>query len=102
MSTPGGLHYGFGLAEATGDLPGSVYPVLRRMLDAGWLTDRWEVGGPEGRPPRRYYELTDVGRGEIVELLRAVVDDPRWRPWLSDEVRANLGPEVRRVRDREP
>jgi DNA-binding PadR family transcriptional regulator len=43
---------------------GVVYPLLTRLLDAGWLADGWEQG-VEGRPPRRYYELTEDGRGEL-------------------------------------
>ena len=99
MADPRGLHYGLGLARTTGDIPGSVYPLLGRMLDAGWLMDGWEPR-PENRPPRRYYELTDAGRVELARLLGTVVDDPRYAVWLSEKVRSNLGPEVRRVRDR--
>jgi PadR family transcriptional regulator PadR len=100
MTEPRGRHYGLGLARETGDLPGSVYPLLRRMLDEGWLVDGWESDVPSDRPPRRYYELTAVGQEQLVRLLRTVQDDPRYQAWVTDRVRATLGAEVRRVRDR--
>jgi PadR family transcriptional regulator PadR len=42
------------------DLPtGTVYPALRRMEEAGWLSGQWsEVGGRR----RRTYRLTAAGR----------------------------------------
>jgi DNA-binding PadR family transcriptional regulator len=42
------------------DLPtGTVYPALRRLEEAGWLTGSWsEVGGRR----RRTYRLTAAGR----------------------------------------
>lgn len=43
---------------------GSLYPILQRLEDAGWLTSRWELeeyAASRGRPPRRYYKLTGTG-----------------------------------------
>lgn len=42
------------------DLPtGTVYPALRRLEEAGWLSGQWsEVGGRR----RRTYRLTAAGR----------------------------------------
>jgi PadR family transcriptional regulator len=59
-----GRHHGFDIMEAT-DLPsGTVYPALRRLEDERLVRSRWEkaeVAQREGRPPRRYYELTPAG-----------------------------------------
>lgn len=43
---------------------GSCYPILIRLEDAGWLTSHWEDIEPseEGRPRRRYYQLTMIGQ----------------------------------------
>lgn len=45
---------------------GTLYPLLTRLKNAGLLAYRWEES-TQG-PPRKYYELTDVGRSFLVEL----------------------------------
>ena len=45
---------------------GTLYPLLTRLKNAGLLTYRWEES-TQG-PPRKYYELTEQGRGFLVEL----------------------------------
>src|SRR5580765_5290533 len=42
---------------------GTMYPILLRLEDAGWLTSRWEAQKAEdlGRPRRRFYKLTPSG-----------------------------------------
>ena len=51
------------------DLPeGTVYPVLRRLDEAGLLTSDWsEVGGRR----RRTYRLTDAGKTALVQQVSA-------------------------------
>jgi len=59
-----GLRHGFDVLDATGLPSGTVYPILRRMEDAGLVRSSWEpvrLAREEGRPPRRYYELTGAG-----------------------------------------
>ncbi|KUJ67001.1 PadR family transcriptional regulator [Streptomyces albus subsp. albus] len=41
---------------------GTVYPILERMVDAGWITRYEETGEHPGRPKRYYYELTAAGQ----------------------------------------
>jgi PadR family transcriptional regulator len=55
--------YGLELMKATGLPSGSLYPALARLERAGWVRSRRENIDPviEGRPPRRYYELTPDG-----------------------------------------
>lgn len=45
---------------------GTLYPLLTRLKDAGYLTYRWE----ESRtgPPRKYYALTPLGKAFLAEL----------------------------------
>ena len=57
-----------GLRERSGDtfdLPeGTVYPVLRRLDEAGYLSGEWsEVGGRR----RRTYRITSSGRAALIE-----------------------------------
>ena len=68
-----GHRYGFDVIDATGLQSGTVYPILRRLEDAGMLRARWEPvqeARGEKRPPRRYYQLTGAG----AEALREAVE----------------------------
>ena len=65
-----GVRHGFDILDATGLESGTVYPILRRLEDAGCVRSQWEEverARGDGRPPRRYYELTGAG----AEALRA-------------------------------
>jgi PadR family transcriptional regulator, regulatory protein PadR len=55
--------YGLELSKRSGLKPGTIYPILDRLLKAGWLERHWEDIDPavEGRPRRRLYRLTHVG-----------------------------------------
>jgi DNA-binding PadR family transcriptional regulator len=67
-----GLRYGFDLIEASGLRAGTVYPILRRLEEAGLVAGVWEAvsrSRAEGRPPRRYYRLTAAGEKKLVEAL---------------------------------
>lgn len=67
-----GFRYGFELIDATGIAAGTMYPILRRLEDAGCVTGAWEpvsVSRAEGRPPRRYYRLTGAGEALLAEAL---------------------------------
>jgi PadR family transcriptional regulator PadR len=45
---------------------GTLYPVLYRLEQAGFVTVRWET---QARGvPRKYYRLTDAGRRELDQL----------------------------------
>ncbi len=45
---------------------GTLYPLLTRLKDAGYLTYRWEES--RSGPPRKYYKLTPLGRKFLKEL----------------------------------
>ncbi|HEV2148922.1 MAG TPA: helix-turn-helix transcriptional regulator [Longimicrobiaceae bacterium] len=60
-----GFVYGFDVMDASGLPSGTVYPALRRLERAGCVASHWEeenAARREGRPARRYYEVTDEGR----------------------------------------
>lgn len=66
--------WGFELSRETGLKAGTIYPILARLVAAGWVADRWEepeVGQGSGRPPRRYYRLTTTGRARAVHVTAA-------------------------------
>jgi PadR family transcriptional regulator, regulatory protein PadR len=60
-------HYGYGLAKLTGLAPGTLYPILARLVARDLVETRWEPSSHPGRPPRHLYRLTADGR----ELARA-------------------------------
>jgi len=63
LDAPSDETYGFALAEATGLPSGTIYPILRRLEEDGFVKSRWaEVEGGSQRRRRRYYELTGEGR----------------------------------------
>ena len=43
---------------------GQLYPALHRLEKSGMVTAVWDQ--QEGKPSRRVYDLTDVGRKELV------------------------------------
>lgn len=45
---------------------GTLYPLLTRLKNAGVLTYKWEES--KSGPPRKYYQLTDLGRKSYQEL----------------------------------
>lgn len=48
---------------------GTLYPLLTRQKNAGLLSYRWEES-LQG-PPRKYYELTEVGKQVLEELEKS-------------------------------
>jgi DNA-binding PadR family transcriptional regulator len=71
-----GHQYGFELVDVTGFPTGTVYPALRRLEHAGYLRSAWEretTAFNEGRPQRRYYEITPAG----THALEAAMDQLR-------------------------
>lgn len=50
---------------------GTVYPILDRLLERGWVTSHHETEPHPGRPARRYYALTGTGRSRARDALAA-------------------------------
>jgi PadR family transcriptional regulator PadR len=63
LSDPDAEWYGLEVGRRARLKPGTIYPMLDRLLKAGWLERHWEDIDPkiEGRPRRRLYRLTGVG-----------------------------------------
>ena len=67
----GGEDYGYRIIQKVKDISGGtlewsdkmLYPVLHRMEKEGFLTSRWRMS--DGGRLRRYYGITDKGRGEL-------------------------------------
>jgi PadR family transcriptional regulator, regulatory protein PadR len=65
-----GHRYGFDIIDRTGLPSGTVYPSLTTLGRRGLVTSSWEdeqVAGAEGRPRRRYYQVTPAGAKALAE-----------------------------------
>jgi len=73
LDAPAEEVYGFELSRASGLPSGTIYPILRRLEDEGWLASRWEdiSQEQEGRRRRRYYRLTGDGALSAREAITA-------------------------------
>lgn len=64
--------YGYELSQDTGLRSGTLYPILMRLADRGFLESRWQPARERGRPPRHMYRLTAEGASLArAELQRA-------------------------------
>lgn len=65
---------GAAISKAARVGPGTLYPMLARFENAGWMSSRWETVDPRdaGRPRRRFYSLTGVGRAKALLHLSDV------------------------------
>jgi DNA-binding PadR family transcriptional regulator len=63
--------HGWAIVKATKRSGPTVYGVLDRLEEMGWIVGRWEQQHPEpGKPRRRLYSLTPQGETASRELLR--------------------------------
>lgn len=68
-SHAGDLH-GWAIMKATKRSGPTVYGVLDRLEDIGWISGRWEDENPEpGKPRRRLYSITPTGITGAREIL---------------------------------
>lgn len=52
---------GYEIMRDTGLNNSTVYQILHRLEEAGWLVSGEEPATEKGRPPRRCYRFTDLG-----------------------------------------
>jgi len=55
--------------KATGLKSGTLYPILMRLKERGFLDSHWQPAETEGRPPRQSYKLTVKGEAYAEETL---------------------------------
>jgi PadR family transcriptional regulator, regulatory protein PadR len=64
LEDPAEHRYGLDLMRAADQPSGTLYPILTRLVQAGWAVAEWEREhdpSESGRPTRRYYRLTPHG-----------------------------------------
>jgi PadR family transcriptional regulator PadR len=79
LADPHGRHWGYDTSKKAGVRSGVLYPIFSRMLFEGWIHEVDDVVTiVAGRPPRRCYQLTDLGRAELGRVLGKARTDPRF------------------------
>ena len=63
--------HGYDLCRVLGLKAGTVYPILIRLAERGYVDTAWERAVPQGRPPRHLYRLSAAGAEHVRELRRA-------------------------------
>lgn len=53
--------YGYDLSKATELKSGTLYPILQRLHEQGYLDAQWEDSPHAGKPARHIYTLTPEG-----------------------------------------
>ena len=89
LEDPEAPRYGLQICQQSGHKSGTVYPVLDRLEEAGWLVAEWEEVRPQdsGRPRRRLYRLTPLGLAratnaatEAAKQIIPLAWAPTWNP----------------------
>jgi PadR family transcriptional regulator len=83
LSNPRDELSGAEIARLTKLASGTLYPILLRLEDAGWLDSHWEDGDPHelGRPRRRFYRVTGLGERRAkaaIRELRPLLGNAAW------------------------
>ena len=63
--------HGYDVSKLTRIKSGTLYPILSRLHEEGWLEARWEEGREPGRPPRHLYRLSAAGSKAASRSLEA-------------------------------
>lgn len=91
--------YGFELMQETSIASGSIYPLLQRLVEAGWLMREPEDVNPKeaGRPTRYYYRLVGGAAGvvrarlaEMAELYAPPLQQQQPLPHSRDTLLAQI------------
>lgn len=63
---------GVEIAEQTKLASGTLYPILLRLEESGWLQSRWEIDDPValGRPRKRFYRVTAEGAKNARDAIK--------------------------------
>jgi PadR family transcriptional regulator PadR len=94
LEDPGAPRYGFELMKLTGMPSGSLYPLLARLEEAGWLARGKENIDPSaaGRPARMNYTITG-GAIPVVRVQLAALSEQYRPPEPHRQAPGRLTPE---------
>jgi DNA-binding PadR family transcriptional regulator len=83
LARPQEWRYGYDISVETGLKSGTIYPLLMRLHDQGFLEAEWRPSAMAGRPPRHAYRLTSSGVALAMEIRLASADIPGMRPEIA-------------------
>ncbi|MFG2957557.1 PadR family transcriptional regulator [Streptomyces sp. NPDC048291] len=72
LEDPAKERYGLELCQLAGLPSGTIYPILARLEQVGWVESTWEdpaVHEEAGRPRRRFYRITEDGAERARDAL---------------------------------
>lgn len=72
--------YGYDISQETGLKSGTLYPLLIRLHDQGFLEAEWRQSAKPGRPPRHAYRLTASGVALAQEMRPDTTINSSLRP----------------------
>lgn len=75
-SDPAREWYGLEIMDNSGLSSGTLYPILHRLVDEGWLVRTRDAASDAGGAGRRLYRLTGLG-AQCARQLLAARDSPR-------------------------
>jgi len=76
LKSPSSWRYGYDLSRRTALKSGTLYPILMRLAERGWLEAKWEFDDASGRP-RHVYRLTGDGRRRAHAVAQQSTDSIR-------------------------
>lgn len=79
LEQPQEWRYGYDIMRETGLKSGTLYPLLMRLHDQGFLEAAWRPAAGAGRPPRHAYRLTASGIALAREMRPATAVVPSMR-----------------------
>ncbi len=94
LDKPTEKRYGLELCAQAGLQSGTVYPILARLEQAGWVHSAWEdpqVHEAEGRSRRRYYTLSEEGAAQARQALAEISSRQAGAIWARPRLRAEGG-----------
>jgi PadR family transcriptional regulator, regulatory protein PadR len=83
LDAGGGELHGYAIIKSSGLGGPTVYKILERMTEMGWVTARWQ-DNPEdpNKPRRRYYKMTSAGMQASQALVAERRQQKKTRPSL--------------------
>jgi len=94
LDEPTRKRYGLELCSRAGLQSGTLYPILTRLEQAGWIESAWEdpeLHLAEGRPRRRYYQLSKDGIAQARQALAEVSSRQTKAIWAKPQLRPGSG-----------
>lgn len=71
LERPLAWRHGYDLSKELGLQSGTLYPILMRLTDNGFLESRWQPPSRAGAPARHAYRLTQAGLAAAQATLAA-------------------------------